>query len=192
VLDRRPTISALEPGSVPAAAHSGLEEILRTLERLGAHLEATQIPEPEVDLVPIMLSEAADAHRETFPARRAEYGPDTQLKWDAANQVGPGDVAAARHELLQWRERVNSSSTVDLYVSQTLAGPIPEITVWEPDVRVAMIGNTRAFSFLGWPAIAIGDLQLAGPDPVVVLGAALAWEEALAPVPRGTPAMASA
>ena len=32
----QPTISALEPGSVPAAENSGLEEILRTLERLGA------------------------------------------------------------------------------------------------------------------------------------------------------------
>ena len=191
VLDPRPTISALEPGTVPAAVNSGLEEFLRTLERLGARLEATQIPEPEVDLVPIMLSEAADAHRNTFPARRAEYGADAQLKWDAANQVAPSDVAAARSELLRWRERVNSSSPVDLYVSQTLAGPIPEITVWEPDVRAAMIGNTRAFSFLGWPAIAVGNLQFTGPDPAVVLGAALAWEEACGPIPRGTPAIAT-
>jgi hypothetical protein len=34
----------------------------------------------------------------------------------------------------------------------------------------------RVFSFLGWPAIAIGDLQLAGRDPAVVIGAALALE----------------
>jgi hypothetical protein len=101
-------------------------------------------------------------------------------------------VAAARRELFRWRERVNSSSTVDLYVSQTLAGPIPEITVWEPDVRLAMIGNTRVFSFLGWSAIAVGNLQFAGPDPAVVLSAALAWEEASAPVPKAIPAVASA
>jgi aspartyl-tRNA(Asn)/glutamyl-tRNA(Gln) amidotransferase subunit A len=192
VLNRKPTISALEPGSVPMDESSGLEEILRMLERLGAHLEPTEIPEPKVDLVPIMLSEAADAHRETFPARRAEYGPDTQVKWDAANHVSPDAVAAARRELLHWRERVNSSSTVDLYVSQTLAGRIPEIGVWEPDVRVAMVGNTRAFSFLGWSAIAVGNLQFAGRNPEVVLAAALAWEEASAPVPRGTPALAGA
>jgi aspartyl-tRNA(Asn)/glutamyl-tRNA(Gln) amidotransferase subunit A len=191
-LDRRPTISTLEPGSVPLDGSSGLEEILRTLERLGARLQPAEIPEPEVDLVPIMLSEAAAAHRETFPTRRDEYGPDTQVKWDAANEVRPGDVAAARRELPRWRERVNSSSTVDLYVSETLAGPIPEITVWEPDVRLAMIGNTRTFSLLGWPAIAVGNVQFAGPDPAIVLAAGLAWEEALAPVPRGIPAAASA
>jgi aspartyl-tRNA(Asn)/glutamyl-tRNA(Gln) amidotransferase subunit A len=188
--DRRPTISTLEPGSAPVGAGSGLEEIVRTLERLGAHVQPAEIPDPEVDLVPIMLSEAAAAHRETFPARRDQYGPDTQVKWDAANAVPAGDVAAARRELLQWRERVNSSSTVDLYVSETLAGPIPEITVWEPDVRLAMIGNTRTFSLLGWPAIAVGNLQFAGPDPATVLAAALAWEAALAPVPRGVPAAA--
>jgi aspartyl-tRNA(Asn)/glutamyl-tRNA(Gln) amidotransferase subunit A len=73
-------------------------------------------------------------------------------------------------------------------VSPTLAGPIPELTVWEPDVRVAMVANTRTFSFLGWPAIAIGDLQLAGPEIVTVLAAALAWEDAGAPIPVGAPA----
>jgi hypothetical protein len=38
--------------------------------------------------------------------------------------------------------------------------------------------NTRGFSFLGWPAIAIGNVQLAGPDESTVLAAALAWEAA--------------
>ena len=46
----------------------------------------------------------------------------------------------------------------------------------ELEVRVAMSGYARAFSFLGWPAIAIGNLQLAGRDPAVVIGAALALE----------------
>jgi hypothetical protein len=32
------------------------------------------------------------------------------------------------------------------------------------------------FSFLGWPAVALGEVQLAGRDPAVVIGAALALE----------------
>ena len=41
-----------------------------------------------------------------------------------------------------------------------------------------MTKYTRAYSFLGWPAIAIGNLQLAGRDDATVFGAALAWEQA--------------
>jgi len=40
------------------------------------------------------------------------------------------------------------------------------------------VGYARLFSFLGWPAIAIGGLQPAGKDDAVVLAAALAWEDA--------------
>jgi hypothetical protein len=47
---------------------------------------------------------------------------------------------------------------------------------WEPDVRTAMTRWTRPFNFLGWPAIAIGGLQIAGPDRDKVLGAALELE----------------
>jgi hypothetical protein len=43
-------------------------------------------------------------------------------------------------------------------------------------VRLPFSAYTRAFSYLGWPAIAIGPLQLAGRDATVVIGAALALE----------------
>jgi hypothetical protein len=41
-----------------------------------------------------------------------------------------------------------------------------------------MTRYTRPFNFLGWPTIAIGNLQIAGRDERTVLSAALAWEEA--------------
>ena len=40
---------------------------------------------------------------------------------------------------------------------------------------------TRPFNYLGWPAIAIGGLQIAGRDGLAVLAAALAWDEAYGP-----------
>jgi hypothetical protein len=43
-------------------------------------------------------------------------------------------------------------------------------------VRLAFSAYTRAFSYLGWPTIAIGALQLAARDPAVVIGAGLALE----------------
>ena len=39
-----------------------------------------------------------------------------------------------------------------------------------------MTAWTRPFNFLGWPAIAIGGLQIAGPDRDKVLAAALELE----------------
>jgi aspartyl-tRNA(Asn)/glutamyl-tRNA(Gln) amidotransferase subunit A len=98
------------------------------------------------------------------------------MKFANANAVPADDVDRARDELARWRAASRDANGPDLYVSPVLAGPLPPIDVWEPDVRVAMVGHTRPFSFLGWPAIAIGELQLAGRSSSTVLGAALAWE----------------
>jgi len=184
VMDRAPRMSPHDPGATPPAGQAqDIAGALSKLEALGARLVEGHIDPPQADVLPIMLHEAAVVHSHTFPARRDEYGPDTQLKWDAACSVLPADVNAARRELPRWRDHARAATDVDLYASPTLAGDVPPLDVWEPDVRVAMVGNTRIFSFLGWPAIAIGGLQLAGLDTAVVLGAALAWERAY-----GTPA----
>jgi Asp-tRNA(Asn)/Glu-tRNA(Gln) amidotransferase A subunit family amidase len=177
VLDLPPSMSAHEPGVVTEGREHGIDDALVRLESLGARLEAATLEPPVLDLVPIMLSEAAAAHRDTFPARRDEYGEDTQLKWDAALAVPDADVHAAREELPRWRARVGDGPGPDVYVTPTLAGPIPKLDVWEPDVRLQMVGYTRIFSFLRWPAIAVGEVQIAGPDAATVLAAALAWEQ---------------
>jgi len=189
VLEQSMLVSTREPGAGTAEQVTDMAETLRALEDLGAVVVAAKLPTPATDLVPIMLHEASVEHRETFPSQRDRYGPDTQLKWDAAGRVTAAEVADASRELPRWRERVRAAGrNIDLYLSPTLAHPIPELTVWEPNVRVAMVANTRAFSFLGWPAIAIGDLQLAGPDTDTVLAAALAWEAARRGIPTGVPA----
>ena len=62
----------------------------------------------------------------------------------------------------------------------------PPDDCWEPDVRAAMTRWTRPFNFLGWPAIAVGGLQIAGRDRSVVLGAALALEARGVRIPRAS------
>jgi aspartyl-tRNA(Asn)/glutamyl-tRNA(Gln) amidotransferase subunit A len=189
VLDQAMLTSTSEPGSGTALKVTDMGQVVSALENLGAIVVPTQLPAPATDLVPIMLHEASVEHRETFPSQRDRYGPDTQVKWDAAAEVTYLQYADARRELPRWRERVRfAGRDIDVYLSPTLAHPIPELTVWEPDVRIAMVANTRAFSFLGWPAVAIGDVQLSGPDTNTVLSAALAWEEAGNPITVGTPA----
>jgi aspartyl-tRNA(Asn)/glutamyl-tRNA(Gln) amidotransferase subunit A len=180
VIERPPQMSVHDPGA--ASARTGeLGDRLGALEALGARLTEATLAAPRVDVLPVMLGEAAAQHADTFPSRRQDYGPDTQMKWDAALAVPAEDIAAARSELPRWRAEMLTAEGPDLYVSPTLAGEIPALDVWEPDVRVAMVGYTRTFSFLGWPAIAIGGMQIAGRDTATVLAAAVAWEEAYGP-----------
>lgn len=182
VLSDPPAMSPFDPGGAPAGAVvPDISGVLPMLERLGARLESAALAPPRADLLPIMLAEAAASHVDTFPSRREEYGPDTQMKWESANAVSPEAVAAARVELARWRGEAATAGGPDLYVSPTLAGQVPMLDVWEPDVRVAMVGHARLFSFLGWPAVAIGGLQIAGRRADDVLAAALAWEEAYGP-----------
>ena len=182
ILDRPPRMSPHDPGGPPTQGEArGLGELVAALEALGARLVEAGLPEPEHDILPLFLHEAAASHRETFPARREEYGPDTRLKWDSACAVAAEDVELARAALPAWRAKARAQVAVDLFVSPTLAIEVPSIDVWEPDVRVGMVTNTRPFSFLGWPALAIGEFQLAGYDDAAVLAAGLAWEEVHGP-----------
>ena len=151
---------------------------LDRLEALGARLQEVSLPQPEADLIAIFMVECAISHRDTYPARREEYGRDLQLKFDGARQVPGIDVFEARDELPRWRERVARELDVDLLVSPVLGMEPPPIDCFEPDVRVEMTRHTRPFNNLGWPAIAIGDLQIAGRDDATVLAAALAYEQA--------------
>jgi hypothetical protein len=66
---------------------------------------------------------------------------------------------------------------VDVVVCPTLGvREIPPGDVDELEIRVPFSTYTRAFSFLGWPSIAIGEVQFAAREPDVLFTVALAWE----------------
>ncbi len=132
------------------------------------------------------MADAAEAHAATFPARRDEYGPAIRAKLDAAEQVTPAEREAARAGLEAWRVRARAEPSVDLFASPTLGvTELPPVGVDELEVRIPLAVYVRPWSLLGWPAIALGELQLAGRDPDVVIAAALALERegALPPSP---------
>ena len=85
-----------------------------------------------------------------------------------------------------WRARARAEPSVDLFASPTLGvSELPPVGVDELEVRIPLSAYVRPWSLLGWPAIALGELQLAGRDPDVVIAAALALERegALPPSP---------
>ena len=192
LLEQAPRASPHEPGSAGAEPgqswlpRSEIERVAAKLEAMGARVVEAALPEPEAEIIPFFLLEAAVAHRGLFPERRAEYGPDTQLKWDAARAVPAIDAYEAAQALPRWREAASREPAVDVVLCPTLGIEIPPVDIWEPDVRVQMTSYTRVFNFLGWPAIAIGGFQLAGRDDATVLGLALAWEGAYG-APGATP-----
>jgi aspartyl-tRNA(Asn)/glutamyl-tRNA(Gln) amidotransferase subunit A len=153
---------------------AGIAERLRAL---GAEVVEVAPSSPEADTWPVFLADAAHAHAANFPARRDEYGPAIRAKLDSAQRVTPAEREAARAGLEAWRHRARAEPGVDLVASPTLGvSELPPVGVDELDIRIAFSAYTRPSSLLGWPAIALGELQLAGRDVDVVLGAALALE----------------
>ncbi len=147
------------------------------LEQLGLRVEEVRLPVPDADVWPVFYAEAAATHRDTFPARKEEYGANIRTKLDAAQHVDDRSLRVARRALEAWRSRTESEPDVDVIVCPTLGvREIPPADVDEIEIRVPFSAYTRAFSFLGWPAIAIGSLQLGARDPEVLFAIALAWE----------------
>jgi Asp-tRNA(Asn)/Glu-tRNA(Gln) amidotransferase A subunit family amidase len=177
----------LGPGDPPPDRDERALEFARRLEQLGLRAKEVTLPIPEADLWPVFYGEAAATHRDTFPARRGEYGPTVRAKLDSAQHVAPDALGAGRRALAAWRSRAQTEPNVDVIVCPTLGvREIPPGDVDELDIRVAFSGYTRAFSFLGWPAIALGGVQLGARTADVLFAVALAWERAYGP-PGQTP-----
>jgi aspartyl-tRNA(Asn)/glutamyl-tRNA(Gln) amidotransferase subunit A len=169
----------LAPDAAPPERDERALEFAVRLELLGVRVEEVALPVPEADIWPVFYAEAAATHRDTFPARRDEYGPTIAAKLEAAQRVDPAAVQKGRASLRSWREHARTEPAVDAFVCPTLGvREIPPSDADELEVRVAFSGYTRAFSFLGWPAIAIGGVQLAAREEEVLLALALAWEHA--------------
>lgn len=178
-------LTGLPPLAPNAPAPERDERALRLaarLEELGLRAEEVALPVPEADVWPVFYGEAADTHGDTFRARRDEYGAIVRAKLDDAQRVSQAAVRAGRQSLQSWRARAETEPNVDVVVCPTLGvHSIPPSDVDELEIRVAFSGYTRVFSYLGWPAIAIGGVQLSAREESVLFAVALAWERAYGP-----------
>jgi aspartyl-tRNA(Asn)/glutamyl-tRNA(Gln) amidotransferase subunit A len=165
-----------KPPSVGGAAQPerrAAEAYVERLEALGARVVESEIPEPPDDTWPVFLAEAAQAHRETFPARADEYGENVRGKLELAQAVDPEAVERGRAAVRRWR---GYRPEVDLYVAPVVGRELPPVDCDELEVRLWLSAFLRPFNVLGWAALAIGDLQLVAPRDETVLAAGLAWE----------------
>jgi aspartyl-tRNA(Asn)/glutamyl-tRNA(Gln) amidotransferase subunit A len=169
---------ALAPGDAPEPDGRALAFADR-LRDLGADVAEARLPVPEGDTWAVFYGEAAASHAATFPGRASEYGPAIRAKLEHALTVSPQALADGRRALAAWRAQAARAPAVDLVVSPTLGvAELPPAGVDELEVRLPFSAYTRPFSYLGWPALALGEMQLAGRDAATVIGAALAFERA--------------
>jgi len=142
---------------------------------------ATAFPTAE-DVVPAFMREVADVHRELYAEQAELYGENIRGKIERCLAVTDAEYEAAARARERLRERAEEAlAGHDLVRLPVLSCPIPPADCVEVDVRAALTLFTFPFNALGWPALAIGNVQLAGRPgtDALVLGAGLALEAAL-------------
>jgi Asp-tRNA(Asn)/Glu-tRNA(Gln) amidotransferase A subunit family amidase len=138
--------------------------------------EPVELPVPEADVWPVFYGGAAASHRGLYPERADEYGPVISAKLDTALATTPEAYERARLAMAAWQRAAASDLAVDVIVSPVLGLPeLPAAGTPEHEFRIPLSAYARTFNFLGWPAIAIGGLQLAARDMRTLLEASLAW-----------------
>jgi Asp-tRNA(Asn)/Glu-tRNA(Gln) amidotransferase A subunit family amidase len=138
--------------------------------------EPVELPVPEADVWPVFYGGAAESHRGLYPERAAEYGPAISAKLDRAIRTTPEEYARGQEAMAAWQRVAAEDPPVDVIVSPVLGLPeLPAIETPEEEFRIVFSSYARPYNFLGWPAIAIGETQLAARDMRTLLEAALAW-----------------
>ena len=143
------------------------------LERLGARVVESLVPDPSANTWPQFQHEALQSHAATFPERADEYGAIMRKKLEAASRATPDEIEAAYRAIDEWRR---FRPEVDLYVSPCHAIELPPEDADELEIRLPLSSFLRWVNLTGWAGLAIGNMQLVAPRDEVVLAAGLAWE----------------
>jgi Asp-tRNA(Asn)/Glu-tRNA(Gln) amidotransferase A subunit family amidase len=169
ILGRPPSVGGGQRPEPSLAAEVWVEEV----ERLGARVVQSEIPEPEANTWPLFFHEALQSHRATFPARAHEYSDNARTKLELALDVDPAEVEAAYRALERWRR---FDPEVDLYLAPCVAVELPPEDCDELEVRIPLTAWLRWVNLIGWASLAVGNMQLIAPQDETVLAAGLAWE----------------
>jgi amidase len=177
-IDRSYTQDGVDPQIVNA-----LNEAERVLADMGAQIREVSFPAYEklVSLwIPMCSVETAVAHRDTYPARKAEYGPDLAALIEQGRSLTGLEIADIYHERLKFSGSLAALfDDVDLLLIPTMPVPIPTLQKMseygaDPQVLLSILRFTAVFDFSGSPTITLPmgltsdqmplSMQLVGPN----------------------------
>jgi amidase len=176
-VDRRYTQDGVDAQVVAA-----LLEAERTLADLGAEIREVRFPSYEKlvsQWIPMCSVETAEAHLETYPSRKSEYGPDLAQLIEQGRSVSGVEIAAIHHERLKFSGSLAALfEDIDLLLVPTMPMPIPTLAKMgeygaDPSVLLSILRFTAVFDFSGSPTITLPmgmasdrmplSMQLVGP-----------------------------
>ena len=150
--------------NVDAEVVGAWEEALRVFGELGAVIRDVKLP-PHQKLVsqwiPMCSVETAAAHRETYPKRKAEYGPDLAALIDLGLQTSGVEIADILIERIKYCRGLETIfDQVDVLLTPTMPIPIPSLETMkqygeDPSVLLGILRFTAPFSFSGSPTITL-------------------------------------
>lgn len=146
----------------------------RVLESRGAILRAVTFPDPDQivqDWFDVCAVQTALAHAETFPARRAEYGPALAQLLDLGNMMTGLDYQRVLLRRAEFAGRVQSMfSGIDVLAIPALACPVPTLdrmTRVDDQMIYDLHRFTCSFTMSGNPTITLPSGWQADGMPIV-------------------------
>jgi amidase len=178
-IDRSYNCEGIDPEVVGA-----VEEAERVLVGLGARVREIEFPSTAKLLpgwIPFCSIETAIAHKETYPARAAEYGPALAQLIDQGRRLTGVEVGEIYHERLDFSGRLAALfEEVDLLLMPTMPVPVPSLSRMaeygaDPNVLLQILRFTAPFDFSGSPTITLpnGMDRLSIPLSFQLIGAHL-------------------
>jgi Asp-tRNA(Asn)/Glu-tRNA(Gln) amidotransferase A subunit family amidase len=130
-------------------------------------------------VVPAFMREVGDVHRELYAEQGELYGENIRSKIERCIAITDAEYDGAVRARAELREQAEAAlDGFDLLVTPVLSIPVPPADCDELEVRAGMTLFTFPFNALGWPALALGAVQLVGRpgDDALVMAAGLALE----------------
>jgi aspartyl-tRNA(Asn)/glutamyl-tRNA(Gln) amidotransferase subunit A len=155
-----------------------LEELRVASAWGGVAGEAIEFPTAE-RVARAFMREVGDVHRELYTESGDLYGENIRPKIEACVAVSDDELERAMRARSELAEQADAAlDGFDVLVTPVLSCPIPPRDCTEIDVRAAMILYTFPFNALGWPALAVGNVQIVGRpgNDALVLAAGRAFE----------------
>lgn len=160
-------------------------QLVATLRECGVSAIPARRPAAPVEASAILPFEAWQVHRDLVERRADSYDPNVLAKLRGAQRVEPGDYERAVAAVIAWRAATAAEVGYDVLVDHTLDIAVPAADVDEIAVREEFGRAVRWVNQLGWGSVAVGPIQVAGPDDASVLAVAAVLEPAVSLPPAG-------